>query len=100
VPLPDVAHQVTVCEHTDPPDSEKRERLAVYDSLVDDHLPVLCDAHFVDYDTAEDTIERGTAAGRIESLVKRHLENEIDALLRAERQSMPATGDETSDEDC
>jgi hypothetical protein len=82
--LSDVADQVVVWECGDVPATNEGRRHRVYESLCNDHIPVLQDRNIVEYDQSDDMVELGAAATRVESALNAYVESEIDDLLAAE----------------
>ena len=62
-------------------DAHLQRRVRIYDSLVREHLPALCDAGVVEYHRRDDMIEWGSAGAEIEPALRRQYSREATSLL-------------------
>lgn len=84
LPLPEIAHQITVWEQPDSAGVCPQARLRTYMSLYHDHLPKLVRADLIRYEQGADVVELGPAAARVRSPLESQLRRDIDELLAAE----------------
>lgn len=84
VRLPDVAHQITIWETSEPAKDHLQDRLRIYTSLYHDHLPKLTEIDIVEYSQEEDMIELGPTVEEFMPAIERRFHREVEDLLEAE----------------
>lgn len=90
IKLTDIADQLIIWEQSEIGETQRQERLRIYESLYHDHLPALQDADVVRYHEEDNMVELGPVGEQLERILECRYKTEVTDLLEAEAERIDA----------